>query len=86
MSEVEYDEYGDPIGRSKPKSARIECRYCTGAANWAETRRDYGYWIDAGLAPADSKKIQPMCLSCTGLYRDMIGLTRRPRRRFYPRR
>lgn len=86
MNEVEYDEFGDPIGRPKPKPARIECRYCTGYSNWADTRRAFGYWVDAGLEPPDIKKIQPICLSCTSLYREMIGLTRHPRRRFFPRR
>jgi hypothetical protein len=87
MSEVEYDEWGDPINpHPKPKPGRIECRYCTGIANWSETRRAFGYWIDAGLEPPDIKKIQPMCLDCTAHYREMIGLTRHPRRRFSPRR
>jgi hypothetical protein len=86
MNEVEYDEFGDPIGRPKPKPARIECRYCTGYSNWADTRRAFGYWVDAGLEPPDIKKIQPICLSCTSLYREMIGLTRHPRRRLFPRR
>lgn len=86
MSEMEYDEYGDPIGRSKPKPARIECRYCTCASNWADSRRAFGYWIDAGLEPDQIKKIQPMCVSCASHYREMIGLTRHPRRRFLQRR
>jgi len=79
------DEFGDPIP-IKPKVGRIECRYCTGVSNWADTKRAFGYWIDAGLEAAEIKKIQPMCLDCTALYRAMIVLTRHPRRGLYPRR
>lgn len=79
MPKEELDEWGDPI---KPKWGRrlVECAHCTGYPTWAEQQRAWGYMVDAGLPPADIKKMQPLCQDCAALFREMIGLTRHPRR------
>lgn len=78
------DEFGDPIP-IRPNYGYVECLYCTCSANWSERKSAFGYWIDAGLSTDNIKRIQPMCLDCTRHYRQMIGLTRNPRRRLYGR-
>lgn len=85
MTEPELDAWGEPI---KEKRARrlVECRHCTGYPNWADQKRAFGYMVDAGVPVEDIKKMQPLCQDCAALFREMIGLTRHPRKRLYPRR